>query len=390
MDIHVLGGKAGNQPGGQLQSALTSGSNLLFYLVNNTFLTSMAAHVIPSQTKDAIFQLFCDLRANTPKDKKFLLRHLKAFKPETSSGWLALAAAIGYSTSTLLLLSTLTIGISVVGLSVGLMAAMSIGVFLLSTLGFLAFVLFFSACAAGTIAFTALSGWFLSLYVRNTISIEMLRQSHYHTSICSGYLVVSSSLAVMHKITGIVFGVQQTAARPAAQTSTTPIAALGRPLETMLWDPETPSNPPKANSTTSGAPAVQPHTWVSTDEVVAASPESQAGEPESIKTLPILLKPIEDEKKVSPGTPKHEFSNSGSTCGGSGLATPMLCANAADNCQDSVLSIDSGSSYRPENDGTSCPHSPAEVSSALSGEELGPKSTIRRRNRKKGQRIKRS
>ena len=35
-----------------------------------------------------LLQLFCDLRANTPKDRRFLQRHTRAFMPHTAPGWL--------------------------------------------------------------------------------------------------------------------------------------------------------------------------------------------------------------------------------------------------------------------------------------------------------------
>lgn len=46
------------------------------------------SQVVPTHTRDAAFQLFCDLRANTPKDKKFLQRHGQALTPRTNLGWL--------------------------------------------------------------------------------------------------------------------------------------------------------------------------------------------------------------------------------------------------------------------------------------------------------------
>lgn len=46
------------------------------------------SRIVPASTRDALFQLFCDLRANTPKDNKFLMRHVKAFTPETPVGWM--------------------------------------------------------------------------------------------------------------------------------------------------------------------------------------------------------------------------------------------------------------------------------------------------------------
>ncbi len=36
----------------------------------------------------ALLQLVCDLRANTPKDRRFLARHARALMPHTLPGWL--------------------------------------------------------------------------------------------------------------------------------------------------------------------------------------------------------------------------------------------------------------------------------------------------------------
>lgn len=51
------------------------------------------AAVVPAHTRDAAFQLFCDLRANTPKDSKFVARHVRAFVPLTGPGWLVSAGS---------------------------------------------------------------------------------------------------------------------------------------------------------------------------------------------------------------------------------------------------------------------------------------------------------
>ena len=48
----------------------------------------LVSHVVPSHTREAFFQLFCDLRANTPKDRRFLVLHARAFAPQTTLGWL--------------------------------------------------------------------------------------------------------------------------------------------------------------------------------------------------------------------------------------------------------------------------------------------------------------
>ena len=43
---------------------------------------------MPDHTREAFFQLFCDLRTNTPKDRKWLNKHMRTLKPRTLPGWL--------------------------------------------------------------------------------------------------------------------------------------------------------------------------------------------------------------------------------------------------------------------------------------------------------------
>jgi hypothetical protein len=177
-------------PGGQLQKAATT-SLTAAWLVYRSFLARPVAQVVPEPTREAVFQLFCDIRANVPKDKRFLQRHARAFTPQTSMGWLALSGVLGYAVSAALLVTTLTLGISVAGLSMGLMAVLATGAFLASALGFMAFVLFTSAFVVGAVAFTALSG----------------------------YVVGSSSLAVMRHITQLVFGQNEMGGKRSVLTS---------------------------------------------------------------------------------------------------------------------------------------------------------------------------
>ena len=54
-------------------------------------LEAVTRRVLPEHTRDALFQLFCDVRANTPKDRVFFARHAQALQPRTFSGWLVSA-----------------------------------------------------------------------------------------------------------------------------------------------------------------------------------------------------------------------------------------------------------------------------------------------------------
>ena len=62
------------------------------YCCRRLHLEAVSKRVLPEHTHDALFQLFCDLRTNTPKDRVFFTRHAKALQPHTMSGWLVCAA----------------------------------------------------------------------------------------------------------------------------------------------------------------------------------------------------------------------------------------------------------------------------------------------------------
>ena len=49
--------------------------------------------VIPEHTRDAFFQLWCDLRTNVPKDRNWVRHHATALQPRTSFGYLVRAFA---------------------------------------------------------------------------------------------------------------------------------------------------------------------------------------------------------------------------------------------------------------------------------------------------------
>jgi hypothetical protein len=150
-----------------------------------SFLASPLAGFVPQSTRDALFQLICDLRTNVPKDGRFLARHMNALKPKTPVGWLAVAAVGGCGTSAALMLLTLTLSVSVIGLCIGVVALLGTGIVLAISLGFLAFVMMTSAIVVGVIAWTALAGYtavstarsvmryILSLYTSNVGSFRL-------------------------------------------------------------------------------------------------------------------------------------------------------------------------------------------------------------------------
>ena len=43
---------------------------------------------MPEHTRYALFQLYCDLRANPPRDRHWFLLHARRLRPHTFSGWI--------------------------------------------------------------------------------------------------------------------------------------------------------------------------------------------------------------------------------------------------------------------------------------------------------------
>lgn len=161
-----------------------------------SFLASPLAGFVPQSTRDALFQLICDLRTNVPKDGRFLARHMNALKPKTAVGWLAVAAVGGCGTSAALMLLTLTLSISVIGLCIGVVALLGTGIVLAISLGFLAFVMMSSAIVVGVIAWTALAGY---TAVSTSRSVMRYILSLYSSSVGSFRLEIEEQQASMNE-----------------------------------------------------------------------------------------------------------------------------------------------------------------------------------------------
>lgn len=43
---------------------------------------------MPEHTRYALFQLYCDLRANPPRDRHWFMLHARRLRPHTFSGWI--------------------------------------------------------------------------------------------------------------------------------------------------------------------------------------------------------------------------------------------------------------------------------------------------------------
>ncbi|KAL3146953.1 hypothetical protein ABBQ38_014922 [Trebouxia sp. C0009 RCD-2024] len=141
------------------QSIATAICNVSNTAYSRLHLNAIAKRVLPDHTRDALFQLFCDVRTNTPKDQVFFTRHAEALKPHTFTGWLAMLAALLYSTAGLALAAIGALGLmATVAFSsiafmatIGVMFAMFVGT-VATTLTFASLGLVAVASGAGTIA----------------------------------------------------------------------------------------------------------------------------------------------------------------------------------------------------------------------------------------------
>lgn len=119
---------------------------------------------LPEHTREALFQLLCDVRANTPKDRRFFARHARSLAPRTVAGAvfalalglhaLALSSALLSVLSCALVFSlwTLAAGLTALALcSTLFLGALALGA-ALSALS-----LFFAAGLAGT-AYVGVAG----------------------------------------------------------------------------------------------------------------------------------------------------------------------------------------------------------------------------------------
>ena len=224
-----------------------------------------------------------------PKDKRFVIRHAKAFKPTTALGYLALGGALGYTTSAALLLSTVTLGMSMAGLSMLLMAVMSMGTFVVVALGFLAFVLLSTAFVVGAVALASVSS----------------------------YAVASSSLAVMHYIMGIVFGSSSSsgAAAVAAREHHHQVHEDAKEKENQFLD----------KSTTTVTPPTHTHT---------------SGRPSTYSTPQIVLPPIKTPSPIGAMPPSTSSSRTAATAMQHPKAAPAAPIHV-NNDEDAVVVVES-------------------------------------------------
>lgn len=139
---------------GSLHQVWIVSSTVMFGIYRSVYLDRIAKVFIPEHTRDAAFQLFCDLRTNTPKDAAFLRRHATALKPRTCLGWLAATAFTLCASAYAAAAAAIALGIAVALINVILVLSVLGGVTLAIALSCTGVALFVGACVAGSTAFT--------------------------------------------------------------------------------------------------------------------------------------------------------------------------------------------------------------------------------------------
>lgn len=90
---------------------------LLDTLATSMVDSSLSRLLFPPHTRQATSHLLSDLKSTTtPKDVHFLIKHAKALKPHTLSGWAALLGVTSSSLAAITLLSSITLSITIAGL----------------------------------------------------------------------------------------------------------------------------------------------------------------------------------------------------------------------------------------------------------------------------------
>ncbi|KAK9838202.1 hypothetical protein WJX81_008675 [Elliptochloris bilobata] len=126
-------------------------SNTLIFIILRPvlrFLTVPYEAIVPEHTRYALFQLYCDLRANPPRDRHWFMLHARRLRPQTFSGWIALSSALLYMGSGAALLMTSLLSFAVVALYGVMFATVSVALVGGFMLGLLAFSLFITSGAA--------------------------------------------------------------------------------------------------------------------------------------------------------------------------------------------------------------------------------------------------
>ncbi|KAK9818056.1 hypothetical protein WJX72_006386 [[Myrmecia] bisecta] len=131
----------------------------VLYGVYEHTLASIVPYLVPEHTREAAFQLFCDLRSNTPKDRRFVKRHMAALLPETITGWIAMMSTALYAGGALAATLCVLLGVASAALFSCVGLVLVTGGFLGTAFAVFALGLLATSCIAGVLGSATALGY---------------------------------------------------------------------------------------------------------------------------------------------------------------------------------------------------------------------------------------
>ena len=133
---------------------------LLDTLVTSMIDSSVSRLILPPHTRQATTHLLSDLKSTTAiMDVHFLIKHAKALKPHTLSGWAALLGVTSSSLAAITLLSSITLSISIAGLWASFALLALIGTFITTLFAIMSLLFMGTTIVAAGMASTLLCTW---------------------------------------------------------------------------------------------------------------------------------------------------------------------------------------------------------------------------------------
>jgi len=133
---------------------------LLDTLVASMIDSSVSRLLLPLHTRQATTHLLSDLKSTTTTmDIHFFIKHAKALKPHTLSGWAALLGVASSSLAAITLLSSITLSISVAGLWASFALLALIGTFITTLFAIMSLLFMGTTIMAAGMASMLLCTW---------------------------------------------------------------------------------------------------------------------------------------------------------------------------------------------------------------------------------------
>jgi hypothetical protein len=157
------------------QSIATLICSVLYDSYSFLHLNKVTEVVLPEHTREAAFQLFCDIRSNTPKDVNFLKRHARELQPRTFTGYLALSSSLLYllalgafsSVGLVLAFAALSFG----SIFVAIFGGVVISLLLAATSMALAFAAVLTALVASSLGTASAASYLIISFWRNVFHV---------------------------------------------------------------------------------------------------------------------------------------------------------------------------------------------------------------------------